>query len=82
MITIEESAFEEKSPVGKAAEWLIRREVEFDDGTVEIYENTIPADTIEEAIREANDRNEMNMMLRHVERAQTIAAELISRKEA
>lgn len=82
MITLEESTFEERSPVGKAAEWLIRREVKFDDGTVEIYENTIPADTIEEAVREANDRNEMNMMLRHVERAQTIAAELISRKEA
>lgn len=82
MITLEEPTFEERSPAGKAAEWLIRREVEFDDGTIEVYENMIPADTIEEAIREANDRNEMNMMLRHVERAQTIAAEFISRKEA
>lgn len=73
--------FRERKETRKAAhEWMVWREVEYDDGTIEIYENTIPADTIEEAVKEAAERNEQNMTLRHVDRAQTIKAELI-RKE-
>lgn len=73
--------FRERKETRKAAyEWMVWREVEYDDGTIEIYENTIPADTIEEAVKEAAERNEQNMILRHVDRAQTIKAEMIKKE--
>lgn len=73
--------FRERKETRKAAhEWTVWREVEYDDGTIEIHENTIPADTIEEAVKEAAERNEQNMTLRHVDRAQTIKVEMIKKE--
>lgn len=64
----------------KAYTFEVWREVGFEDGTKEVYSNLIPADTLEEAVREAADRNEQNEILHHVAYAMTTSVKLIREK--
>lgn len=70
----------ERPQAPKAYTFEVFREVGFEDGTKEVYLNFIPADTIEEAAKEAADRNEENKLLRCVKYAMTIKVKLVRDK--
>lgn len=70
----------ERPQAPKAYTFEVFREVGFEDGTKEVYLNFIPADTIEEAVKEAADRNEENKLLRCVKYAMTIEVKLVRDK--
>lgn len=71
---------EERPRAPKAYTFEVWREVGFEDGTREVYCSLIPADTLEEAVKEAADRNEQNEILHHVAYAMTINVKLIRKK--
>ena len=70
----------ERPQAPKAHTFEVFREVGFEDDTKEVYLNYIPADTLEEAVKEAADRNEQNEILHHVAYAMTISVKLIREK--